>query len=520
MPLTKSIENWLYSVLQPQYLNKQITYSHVHHFLVAHLKKGHDFRIRTAVHTSVRGHPQLLINLYGVINVESNLSVPVSIWVPWEYPFGDIGVPIVYVTADHSQNWFLRPTNNVDSVGKFYHPYLTEWSSMCINEEIHSFSKFNLTALLDLVASTVSMQDPIYQGSLALPPRPTPRVSQQVSSDSGHVSRVISSPNPQGSGENLHTARASSIPVTSKDNIPARYASPLPLPVGIMETQINGRNAQPYSERKPSLRYSTGQNSPESSSNSFLQNTPQSFEQRPLPNENPSCRTFQAQEYVRTPPPIPHSQQIKGPQNKLSSEECQVCDIMDSAPKIAATATAQHTRLLEELVLEIDTLLPQMPVNMVAAEVNIHRSRSHALHSQLSHHNRQAQANAQNLTEISNDLLMRIEAATALNTTLVTVVAENAKTPNAICTEPGHSLDLDELIVADSPIVTQLYEVVLEIKACKDTIKLLDGSFKGHSELISDKNLRQCVKQARSIARDLFWLEITKKEILLRINQG
>ena len=130
-PIPQLVSNWLFNVIQPLYDNKQIVYTHVYQFLQVHLKKNLNFKVRTRVYTSGgSGQSNLLINLFGTIAINNEISVPVEIWIPTSYPFVDQvgnGTPLVYIVPDHNRNWYLRPSNNVDTQGMFYHPYMSSW---------------------------------------------------------------------------------------------------------------------------------------------------------------------------------------------------------------------------------------------------------------------------------------------------------------------------------------------------------------------------------------------------------
>ena len=160
-PLPQLVTNWLYNVIQPLYKHKEIVYQHVYQFLQAHLKKNLDFRIRTKVYTSEKtGRPDLLINLFGTIIVNDVIGVPIEIWVPFTYPYGEEdGAPFVYIVPEHSKLWFLRANNNVDSQGRFYHPYLSNWHNRGYSGD-NTSSTPSLLNLLDTVIYPSILEDP------------------------------------------------------------------------------------------------------------------------------------------------------------------------------------------------------------------------------------------------------------------------------------------------------------------------------------------------------------------------
>ena len=165
--LLPQVANWLYNVVEAQYVHKKLVYTHVYQFLQVHLKRGLQFRIRTKVHTSSStGHSQLLINLFATIQLNAQTCAPVEIWVPLNYPYVEHashtvelnGVPLMYVTPDHSKGLYLNVNNHIDSQGRVYHPYFTDWFNNCTQSELY---KFNLVTMVGVIHNQFLKESPI-----------------------------------------------------------------------------------------------------------------------------------------------------------------------------------------------------------------------------------------------------------------------------------------------------------------------------------------------------------------------
>ena len=71
------------------------------------------------------GQSELLVQLLGTLPVifrGSTYNIPISIWVPHQYPSQP---PIAFITP--AKDMMIRPGNHVDLAGRCYHPYLANW---------------------------------------------------------------------------------------------------------------------------------------------------------------------------------------------------------------------------------------------------------------------------------------------------------------------------------------------------------------------------------------------------------
>ncbi|KAL6453324.1 hypothetical protein SBY92_004891 [Candida maltosa Xu316] len=490
-PLPQSVSNWLFNVIQPLYHHKQIVYAHVYQFLQLHLKKNLNFRIRTKVYTSnVTGESNLLINLFGSIVINPQISVPVEIWVPLTYPYVDSydkGVPLVYVVPDHSKSWYLKPTNNVDMQGMFYHPYLSTWNRECSQSDPIAGKKFNLVELINAVYHSVTKDCPIsstrpeiidvppkpakielagYGQSVASPP-PVPASPYQYSpATSGGASPSTNPPLP------AKPPKVQSPGSQEQRGVPLKYQSPLPLP------QQNTNQFTYPQEGTTSPLHPINYASPE-----------------PQPQPQPQPPTPVAPSPVKDSPPV---------------------DLMDS-DGYASTSDSQRREMLEKLSIDINNCLNDDDINKDIGKTNENGMKISALYNQLSHHYQQASQNSKNLDDHINYLSTQLAAITSLNNELSKLDKINCQSVSQVAISSTNSLPLDDLVIPDSPIVKQLYEITSEIKAIKDTISLISGSFHDQPELVNDDRFDACVKAVRNLGRDLFWLELTRDEIAFKI---
>ncbi|ODQ78755.1 hypothetical protein BABINDRAFT_39124, partial [Babjeviella inositovora NRRL Y-12698] len=119
--LPPELLNWLYSVLQVEYVDPVQTYRQSAQLLAFCAT----LRPRTKVFTAENGIPQLLLNVFGTVpaNIGNQVyHIPVDMWFPLQFP---VEPPFVYVSP--TPEMLIKPGNFVDSNGRFYNPYLTYW---------------------------------------------------------------------------------------------------------------------------------------------------------------------------------------------------------------------------------------------------------------------------------------------------------------------------------------------------------------------------------------------------------
>jgi ESCRT-I complex subunit TSG101 len=568
MSLPLQVANWLFNVLQPQYLHKQVAYSHIYQFLAVHLKRNLRFRIRTQVYTSSEsGNSELLINLFGSITTGVG-DVPVEIWVPLNYPYVD-GVPLVYIVPDHANQLYLRPGNHVDTQGRFYHPYLASWYYECTGES--TLNKFNLLELINVIQSVVTLDIPIQQvppetpqsvpniASQSLPPKPAKVPLSQLVNPRDPQPAVIPQYDPQPSQalpfpQNNPQASSSKalgiprdpppfsgppLPVKSgfasdaPPAIPLKYQNPLPLPNEQQSTQMypispphaaSPAMVQNYTGPRQNGNYLQDQNGSylQDQNGSYLQDQNGSYipnqEQNPqISNYSPSSTTHTTPvpiQHVQNTPPIRTKNVQNTPINNTKNTKPKTTiDLMDDNLPIPTVPQVLHRELLEQLSNKINAYLQQDNCNQVVAQVNENSTKFSTLYNQLNHHYQQAQANSRHLEDHMNYLSQQLQQITKLDHDLAILDQLNNSQPDKVYTSSTTHVLLDDLIIPDLPLVKQLYDIVLEMKAIKDTISLIGGGFDSQSEIINDSNMDMCVKTVRNLGRELFWLELTKNEV-------
>lgn len=539
----KKVANWLYSVLQPQYFHKELVYNDIYRFLSVYLGQG--FKIRTAVYTSTSGSSNLLVNLYGSLRCRDT-DVPLNIWVPLNYPFADEavsepnGVPIIYVIATPDK--LIRPGNNVDSQGRFYHPYLSLWHLEHVPGSANV--EFNLLNLMSCLIATFTKDSPLGPPPVPSGPQLPPKPAALSPDSTGSLRR-------EATGTLRRETTGPPLPgkpgfTNTNDNVPLKYRSPLPIPrlatgdvesygnirvedavPGFTPTQqlpfrLDSRLSQIPPERQSQIRSESqsGQIRPESRND---QNRPasqsgQTHSQFPVlpshsgttspPHSFVNYSNVSPRRVLQSRSPTPNIHKATG--------ITEIEDLMDRvALEDGATPIPRET--LEQISANINRFLSlDTPdnINSVVGKINQNSHRVQALHSQLEHHNKQAAANKDNLDKHLKYLLEQVEGIRTLNSELAALDKLNNSGVNEIYIKStGQKMKLDDIITPDLKLVHQLYDVTADIKACKDTLRLLDGGFKGEEELINADNLDTCVKAARGLGRELFWLEVTKQHI-------
>lgn len=530
--LSKEVINWLYSVLQPQYLHKEAAYTDIYRFLAAYLPQS--FKIRTAVFTSPSGAASLLINLHGTLACEQG-SVPLQIWIPLNYPFADDhipqtepnGVPMVYVVPP--LELAIRPGNNVDTQGRFYHPFLLLWHrDFAPGRQLPA--TYDLLLLMTCLKSTFDTTYPLRRPPVttgpALPEKPLLMPPQLT----GTPPAQPNGPPPLPAQLTGSFAQPISAQLTGQ---PRRDTSgpPLPEKPGSNSVPLRYRGPPPLPSQTQSIYQSPPLGSPERGSpqirNLQLHGTPQHLSndegaRSPMhPKLGIPLSTSRGHSHTNsyaTPygsPPVQAPERIQSRLNEAKG----VPEIEDLMDKVTLDGPQEVNRsVLEKVSQQINAFLaPENPdsANHHVSFVNENTAKINALHSQLSHHVTQAKANSENLQNHITYLNGQVEAIRSLNSNLVKLEEKNAQSTSEVHmnNETGHRILLDEIVTPDLALVNQLYETSAEIKAYKDAIRLVGGSYKSEREIINDDNLEACTKAVRSLAREAFWLEAMRNEI-------
>lgn len=191
-------------------------------------------------------------------------------------------------------------------------------------------------------------------------------------------------------------------------------------------------------------------------------------------------------------------------------------DLIDSIAQLSVVDNERRASL-ENLSHQFNNYFAQDQIHYDTQYINENIQKTNALFTQLTRHNQQALENSKNLDDHITHISTRLSNLTNLNQELSILHELNNQAQDKVILSNTFELPLDELIIPDLPLVKQLYEVVLEIKAIKDTLNLISGNFHGCKEVVNDKNLDVCVKTVRNLGRELFWLELTKNEIASNI---
>ncbi|EDK40195.2 hypothetical protein PGUG_04293 [Meyerozyma guilliermondii ATCC 6260] len=464
--IPEQVASWLYNVLQPQYLHKQIAYTHIIRFLQSHLYGEEKFKIRTQVYTFPEsGYEALMLNLAGNLSIPGHSTVPIQIWVPHRYPFED-GVPIVYVTPDPSQGAILLPGNHIDGSGRFYHPYLSRWFSECSSYNQDSFGRYNLLELVQVMRQSFSKEFPLHRpsgetgpfsspvvhGTPTPPPKPTKVLAESP--------KMQSPPPPKPAKVFAESSKMQSTPPdvpigNPKYSVPLKYQGPLPLP-----------------HEQPLLQPPITQ----------------------IPKETIS--TSKSTQAV-------NRRAMKAP-DLIDSEGLKEGDIF------TGEENEGFSRDLKEV---LSKELEAGHANNLATEIHDNSKKIEALHSQLGHHRQQAVANCRNLSSHKDYLSQKVNQISNSNAELVALDKLNAGSSDKVYLNPSKAISIENIVIPDSQLVSQLYDTVAEIKATKDALNMLCGNYKSTKEIVNDNNLEWCMKYARSLGRDLYWLELTRQEI-------
>lgn len=471
------VAKWLHNVIEPQYINRQITYTHLYHFLEVHFDKNFRFRIKTSIFTSgLTGRSSLLINLNGSIPTANDTEVPVVIWIPHNYPYSseltledDMGVPIVFVKNDISKGLYVKPGNHIDSQGKFYHPYLTSWG----RDYLTNSSFYNLLKLVDIMKASFHKECPILRYTSGEPTIPkhdgnSPNIPRKPAKIPLVAHQNVSD-KPIANANSLDAE-----PTTSRipDDIPEKYKSPPPLPDDISESSDFGSFSRHNIIDKPKFYADKG--------------------------SSLAARGFDTNEIDHMTKQVDDIDLLDKPLAELENK-------VDSRLDVISNKVAEG---INEIIYKGNDL-----INTKLLQLNADTSKIETLYKQLSFHNHQAKANNENLNKHITYLKNQISRINLFNQQLEELKPQNLNSDSEVFLSKDNALDLDNIIIADLPLVNQVYDLSGEIRAIRDSLDLLSGKFQGENEVINDFTLNQCVKVARNLGRELFWLQMLKNDI-------
>lgn len=476
--VSQQVSNWLFNVIQPLYEHKKEVYAHVFQFLQLHLRKNLNFKIRTQIYTSSgSGEPNLLINLFGTIQINEQIGTPIEIWVPFAYPYVDYenkGAPIVYIVPDHSKGWYLKPNNNVDTQGMFYHPYLTRWHRECLRSNPDSLNMFSLVELANVIYRSVTTDSPI----ASKPPgiTNTPQKPAKVPLDFNS----ISTEQPLNLHQ-LNTEQPAAIPVQTT-------GPPLPAKPSKAQNDIYSSTPLKYQAPLP-LPHEAGKfNYPEERTSSPL--PPLGFINQ-QPSRSPAIASA-----------VPHTMTPPQPSPPV--------DLIDGESQLSETNTGV-TNLTHELYSKINYFLSEEETTI--KDVNAKTMKIKVLYEQLNHYYSLALKNSSFLDDIVSQLTSKVRDLTQLNQELGVVNELNHHSQDSIAISSTKKIPLDEIVIADLPMIDTLYKVSAEINSITDTINLISGNFHNEQEIVNEKNFDSCLKTTRKMGRELFWLHFIKSEI-------
>lgn len=457
----QQVANWLYNVLQPQYVNKQVTYTHIIRFLQLHLEGEEKFRVRTLVYTYPEsGEQALLLNLTGSLKTEQQIAIPLEIWIPLRYPYED-GVPIIYVKPEAAKGWALSPGNHVDGQGRVYHPYLSRWYSECNSFNQSSLRAFNLLELVNIFRHVFADEQPLYRISIE---DQTPSLQHVQQLQDGPPPKPSKVPEYESEANRQSTAYGRSIP-----GVPLKYQGPPPLP-----HEIKNIAPPPHQRQVNDIDLS--------------QDT-----------VNAKIAPYGQSQAQKVDIDVDLIDSTKAKESDVASKQAAQSQLFKTD---LAQSVAKAVRHLHEAPLSRDILVEAQKIN--------------SLHSQLAHHRQRANANQQILLGHQDYLSQKVRQIATSNGELRSLDELNSNLATVVYLNPKYSIPIDDIVLADLPLVTQFYQTVAEIKAAKDSLNLLCGNFKSEKEMVSDTNLEWCMKSARSLGRDLFWLESIKQDIAIK----
>ncbi|KAK0615290.1 UEV domain-containing protein [Bombardia bombarda] len=518
MVVQQHVLNWLYSVLTSEYHDVNRTYNDV----AQALSQYPSLAPRTDVHTFPNGASALLLHLSGTIPVTfrgTTYRFPISIWVPHAYPRE---APLAYVTP--TENMVVRPGQHVDPQGQVYHPYLVGWSTFWDKSTILDF----LAILRDIFAKEPpviarqqtrppsAQQQPLSPPPVPpLPPDLAPRPPPPVQSP-GREDADRPPPPPPKPGANVDIRQPQGQPSPVQRQLTGPPLPPHPPSIGRPTSQYGPESSRPqheqqYSRPGPS-RYDTAPPLPPQEASQIQPQSRASFpvsQQQPQqgapyqghsppvgarsppgqpqsqfsPNDPRRISTFsQPQPYGGPPPPWQQQQQQQQPQyqpppnsnnpqsNLPPTQTPTAPDLMDEDLTLSIPSPSSVPAPPIPPNPEKNALLHQLAQTLHAMRQQVRAQNESSLQGLQAQRSAMQQAVATLQTESAQ--LSQLSQVLGSNTAILQdslrradgVIESSARLP-----EP----DVDELLVAQTVVGNQLYELVAEERALADAIFVL-----------------------------------------------
>ena len=99
------------------------------------------------------------------------------------------------------------------------------------------------------------------------------------------------------------------------------------------------------------------------------------------------------------------------------------------------------------------------------------------------------------MDDIVSQLTSKVRDLTQLNQELGEVNELNHQSQDSIAISSTKKIPLDEIVIADLPMIDTLYKVSAEINSITDTINLISGNFHNEQEIVNEKTSTLVLKQ-------------------------
>ncbi|KAG7009775.1 protein hob1 [Physcia stellaris] len=535
----QKVLNWMYNVLKGEYHDPDRTYSDVAQTLAQYPSLS----VRTSVYTYENGRPSLLLNLSGTLPTSfrgTTYMFPISLWIPHEYPRD---VPMGFAT----------PTKNmVVRAGQYVSGEEIQSASICVDNSRDFLSgaasdcKTRTTSITfsapnqrraptcppvttgdgqvwfryfyRLRATTTppkeyegTSQSSIYQGGDGPPPVP-PRPQQDKDAAGAGRDRLSSiygkppPPIPSSAPQRTSSLRHGFGPEPSEFRNPSLMQQsprfdigdghPGPVPHGeprISPPQYVNQRLAPLPNGDPPLG---------SNQHQFPRQPPQQpfnnhYYQQPSHNSQFQSSNERYPPQSQTQPPPPTSQPKKPPPTDLLTSPFDTPSHQQPpihSPRPTNPAKPQKDALLSHLSSTLTTLATEM-----------HTSNSTALPALLAQH----RALSSTLTSINSEI-SSLEALSSLLTSNEQILHSSTASADAVLADAKTRAvpDIDAVLVAPTRVEGQLYEVVCEERAVRDS-----RAFLGRCLDRGRVGGEVWARQTRALAREEFGFLVLGRKI-------
>lgn len=435
------------------------------------LNKFKQFKPRTRVFTNAMGKSDLLLNLYGILMPTPSIQIPITIWIPRNYPAEP---PSVIIDLENLKDCKIILSKNLNTTGEIFLPIQNIWDRNHSTLELLIHELFLLLEKIPLVQPVIDTTQKFADLTISnsseraqpippsLPEKHVPFTA--IFTGSSMSSNTVNSP-PLPPKPKLNTTQLLQNPPSPNDKIPIQRSQ-------LQDTNsfLSQRNVSSQLLSNQSFNNSIRQNSstntisPNISTTASLTNiSVASINSKSIPPEKPPG-----------PPPIDF---LTGNNELLSNDSLK---------------DKRHEVALESLLNTLKFLNENEYTNKIEKE---HFLRKQAIRDALKQFQDIYNYEYEGLNEIKRNITLKRAKLDEQKKYLQTIKNKI----NDFEEKNPETIDPNDLVTAETVAINQLYELVATDYALTDAIQLL-------TRFLQEKNINldYFLKKNRELARKQF----------------